>query len=274
MNKLKRFLFNKGSAFAYAIITAIFSVFPEEYFKLIKLNPNWQDTISTMVNRLGVCLIIFVICSFVYISWNNNRENVSVSWNNYTIRIECGDLYKQPKGKIVVDFDECFTTIVGDAPSEIKPNTVCGQFLQKHPINNMQELINTSGIKPAKGKSQFKDQVRYEPGTIVPNGDFLLMAFAKLDNNGRGYLNYEDYIKCLNMLWKQIDLYRGTSDVYMPVIGSHIIRFDKDLSQQELLDIIVCSYLLSSSKIKKPYKLHIVYRPQEGFSVNNIIGID
>ena len=272
MNKLKRFLFNKGSSVAYAIITAVFTVVPEDFFKCVKLKADWQDMTSATVNRLIICVVVFLISSLVYLAFRKKRKTATVSGNNYTI--ECGDLLDHPKGKTIINFDECFTTQVGDKPSDVKPDSVCGQYLKKNPIDNMQELIDNAGIKPAKGKSQFKNQVRYEPGTIVPNGEFLLMAFAKLDKYGRGYLNYEDYLECLNTLWDQVDLYHGTCDVFMPILGSKITRFEKNLTQQELLDIIIFSYRLSSKRMKRPCKLHIVYQPKEGFSVNNISGVD
>lgn len=274
MNKLKRFLFNKGSSVAYAIITAVFTVVPEDFFKCVKLKADWQDMTSATVNRLIICVVVFLISSLVYLAFRKKRKTATVSGNNYTIQIECGDLLDHPKGKTIINFDECFTTQVGDKPSDVKPDSVCGQYLKKNPIDNMQELIDNAGIKPAKGKSQFKNQVRYEPGTIVPNGEFLLMAFAKLDKYGRGYLNYEDYLECLNTLWDQVDLYHGTCDVFMPILGSKITRFEKNLTQQELLDIIIFSYRLSSKRMKRPCKLHIVYQPKEGFSVNNISGVD
>ena len=115
---------------------------------------------------------------------------------------------------------------------------------------------------------------RYASGTIVPNGDYLLMAFAKLNQNGLGHLTYDEYLECLNSLWEQIDLWHGTSDVYVPILGSKITRFDKELTQQELLDTMISSYRLSPKKMKKPYKLHIVCREREGFSLNDIFGVE
>ena len=204
--------------------------------------------------------------------YRKKRRKVTISGNNHSIQIEYGDLFAFNGGKIIIDFDECYTTKVGSAPGDIKPESVCGQYLSKHPINNMEALINAAGVKPAKGKSEYNGQTRYTPGTIVPNEDFLLMAFAKLDKDGLGKLTYDEYIECLDTLWQQIDKYHGTSDVYMPILGSKITRFDKELTQQELLDIIISSYRLSPKKLRKPYKLHIACREREGFSLNDVFG--
>ena len=99
------------------------------------------------------------------------------------------------------------------------------------------------------------------------------MAFAKLDRYGLGQMTYEQYIECLNNLWVQIDRYHGTDDVYIPVLGSHITRFDRELTQQELLDIMISSYRLSTRKLKLPNRLFIVCKAREGFSLNDIFGV-
>ena len=57
----------------------------------------------------------------------------------------------------------------------------------------------------------------------------------------------------------------------IPILGAGTTRFDdKLLTQQELLDIIVASYKLSSHKIKEPNQLHIVCKKREGFSLNRV----
>jgi hypothetical protein len=45
---------------------------------------------------------------------------------------------------------------------------------------------------------------------------------------------------------------------------------DNELSQQDLLEIIINSYKLSMHKIKNPNKLRIICKRTEGFSINSI----
>lgn len=87
MNKLKKILFNKGSTAAYAIITAIFTVVPEDCFLLWKLNDKWQDTTNALINRLIVCVVIFVIVNIIYSIYRKN------------IHLACGDNDRAPYGK-------------------------------------------------------------------------------------------------------------------------------------------------------------------------------
>lgn len=110
-----------------------------------------------------------------------NRKIVTIEDENYSIQIGYGDLFDVNDGKVVINFDECYTTKVGTSPSDIKKDSVCGQYLGKYPIESIQTLITNTGIKPEKGKSQYKEKEKYKPGTIIPNGKYLLMAFTKLD---------------------------------------------------------------------------------------------
>lgn len=272
MSKIKEFFFGKGGGIAYAIISAIFTFVPEDFFKHGIILCDWQESAVLLVNRLIAFALVLIVTNLFYCLYCRFRRSVTIAENNYSITIEYSDLFSKKDGMKVIHFDECFTTSVGSRPEDIKPASVCGQYLQKYPIANMQEVITEAGIKPI-GKSLYGQKDKYTPGTIIPRGDFLLMAFAKLDRDGRGVFTYEKYVECLDKLWKQIDLYHGTKNVYLPILGSQITRFDKELSQQELLDIMIASYRLSDRKLRYPNTLHIVCTKRDGFSLNNIFGV-
>lgn len=275
MSKIFNFLFGKGNTIAYAIITAVFTIVPESIFISVKLCNDWSDTICIVVNRIIICFVILFFSNIFYRIWRNIRQNVIIRGNNFVIQIEYGNLMELSSGKVVINFDECFTSTIGDAPSDIKAESLCGQFLSQYTNWNIRDLIDKSGIKPARNQSRYNHNTRYTPGTIILKDNYMLMAFAKLDENGRGFLSYKEYLNCLDKLWEQIDVFRGTDDVYIPILGSGIIYFDgeRNFSQQELLDIMICSYCLSPKKIKTPNKLHIVCRKLDGFSINNAIGV-
>lgn len=101
------------------------------------------------------------------------------------------------------------------------------------------------------------------------------MAFVTLDKNGSGrFFTRDEYLKCLSILWKEIDIYYGQQDVCIPILGAGLTRFEggvgASISQQELLNMIIWSYKLSSYKIKSPHKLRIICKKSKGFSIYKI----
>ncbi len=176
----------------------------------------------------------------------------------------------------VIHFDECYTTSVGMATAQIKPNTVCGQFLNIKPNINIKKLIQQYNIKPQKHKSLYNHQDCYELGTLIPYEEYLLLAFAKLDEKGLGYFQSKDeYCKCLEKLWKEINKYYANHDVYVPVLGAGLTRINKGtedaLTKKEALNIMILSYKLSSYKLKDPYKLHIVCNYDNELFIDQLI---
>lgn len=126
-----------------------------------------------------------------------------------------------------------------------------------------------------RSKSKYGNRTRYKHGSIVPNGDDLLMAFVPLDESGRGiFRSVMDYRNSLLNMWDEIDKHYGQCDVCIPILGSGITRIGNgstaQLSQQELLDMIIWSYKMNPHKLKKPYKLRIICKSADEFSLNNI----
>ena len=66
MNKLKKILTNKGSTAAYALLTAIFTVVPDDVFKTIIINKSWPESTNILINRTIICAVVFAISNIVY----------------------------------------------------------------------------------------------------------------------------------------------------------------------------------------------------------------
>lgn len=268
-------LFKKSITRSLEVIAVVFAVVPESGFELIRLIPCAPDAINVIVVRMLVLVFASFVSLVAHVLFLHFRNSVILEDNDCIIEIKYGDLLSEENCKRVISFDECFTTRIGSAPEDINPKSICGQYISLNADFDIAELIKTAGLKPEKTSSQFNGQTRYLPGSIVPNGDDLLLAFAPLNKSGRAeFSTRSDYLDCLSTLWDEIYKYHGQEDVSIPIFAAGATGFvggsGLSLSQQELLDMIIWSYKLSARKIKKPQKLRIVCKRQAGFSINNV----
>lgn len=278
-------LFKKSTVYTFAIISTIFTFVPEVVFekkisienvlKNFNLENEVISAINIIVNRILTFVIVWIIVTIFYKIYLRFRNKVIIKGNNYQITVEYGDLLKTEECKKVINFDECFSTHVGNNPADIKETSICGQYLIANPTLDIQLLISNSHLTPLDSKSKYQNKERYESGRIVSNGNELLMAFAKLDEDGRGrFFTRDEYLKCLAVLWEEIDKHYGQQDVCVPILGAGLTRFEggsgASIPKQELLDMMIWSYKLSSYKIKSPYKLRIICRRDDEFSLDKI----
>lgn len=258
----------------FSFITILFTFVPESAFDLFSWSrfiPSIIPAVNIVINRIIVLTVCFIIVSIMNCIRYLCRRRYVINDDTCCIEVTYGDILEQKDCKIVIPFDECFSTHVGPNPEDINENSICGQYLKRYPITNMQALIMSRKIKPESSKSEYGCLERYLSGTLVPRDNFLLMSFAHLDSNGSGFISCDDYLKCLSKLWKEIDKYYSQNDVCIPILGSGVTRFNgAELTQQELLDKIIASYKLSCYKIKKPSKLRIICKKTDGFSLNRI----
>ena len=208
------------------------------------------------------------------------QRSVSYKRNNCNISVEYKDYFHTENCLRVINFDECYTSVVGTRPEEIKATSICGQFLlalekEGDKEFNIDKLIQKYSLKPERGQSKYQSKNRYKPGTIIPYKENLLLAFARLDENGKAkFFSRDEYIECLFNMWKEINKYDVQEDVCIPILGDGVTRFvgcnGSIIPKQELLDIVIGTYKLSPYKIKAPNKLRIICRRSEDFSLNKI----
>lgn len=278
----------RSSTLALSVVVTIFAFVPENVFSEIHtflekffcsfdiVCQYWSaSAVCIVCNRILLVLFVWFIVTIFYCFFLMFRKSVTIENDDCKIKVEYGNLLKCKNCKKLINFDECYTTDVGQAPHQIKPTSLCGQYLSANPTIKIVQLLEQAHIQPARAKSKYQRKDRYESGTILPNGDDLLLAFVPLNESGIGvFPSYKDYIDSLSLLWQEIDKYYCLKDVCVPILGSGISRFGdgsgKSFSQQELLDIMIWSYKLSPYKLKKPYTLRIVCKKSNEFSLNEI----
>lgn len=207
----------KSLKWSVGVISVIFTFVPESVFgsvirwdgfcsyvsKLFEGAFNPGD-LNVIANHL-LCLIVIHLFLLLIVTgyYKCFRKTVTIKGNDYVVKVKYGNIFNEKNCKMVISFDECFTTIVGDAPWQIKPTSICGQYLKANPSLDISHLIAKAGIIAASRKSKYRKQDRYTSGTIVPNNNDLLLAFVPLDKDGRGvFSSYEEYLTCLFALWK------------------------------------------------------------------------
>lgn len=276
----------RGLVWAFAIFSAIMTFLSESIFsncciinkEIIEKSKyfSWIDVDATNITIMKVLVFAGLAVTAILLSCGYSRiKKEKITGNNYSIVVEYGNLLKKKNGQRLINFDECFTTTVGTGTADIKKDSVCGQYLIRNANLDVQALIARSSVKPCRRKSKYNNYTCYEPGTIVANGDDLLMAFTRLESNGKSMkFTVEEYLKCLSLLWEEIDNNYNNKDVYVPVLGSGIARFENGISQsmakQEIVDLMISSYKLSPHKLKNKNTLHIVCRRSDDFSMDKI----
>ena len=271
MSRIYKFL-RSSFAIAFTLTTFVFTFVPDSLFSHGFIHVDFHDDAIIACNKL-LCLtsiaIVTIAGKYIYKRWI--QTSCFITGNGYKIVVEYGDLFDKTDCKKVISFDECYTTHVGELPSDIKASSICGQFLAKYPDEDFKQIIQSSGLEPSKKRSEYQKKECYKSGSIVPYNEYLLLAFTKLDKDGLGRMSREDFLQCLDYLWMELDQYHADQSVAIPILGSGVTGFkDETLLQQQLLDMIIASYKLSPYKMKSPSVLHIVCRKNEYFSLNKI----
>mgnify|MGYP003293132528 CR=1 FL=1 len=268
INRWKKF-FKHVYGYSVGIITLVFTFIPESAFTYGFFHVDCPEEVIITCNRLLCLFVFFISISLITYCSCRWRKSVKIKGNDYTILVEYGDLFRKDNCKKVIAFDECYSTNVGSAPADIKPHSICGQFLAKYP--GIGAVIQSYGLKHQRKHSEYQNKKCFESGSIIPVDDYLLLAFAKLDKEGLGRMTREEFLSCLNLMWKEIDRHHCQQSVALPILGSGITRFkDETLTQQQLLDMIIASYKLSPDKLNPSATLHIVCKEDDNFSLNKI----
>ena len=99
-------LLKQGCAIAGTLISAVFTIIPEEVFKHGFVDCSWSDTTIIVANRVLVCLTIIALSIVGCAIYRCLRRSVSISEKSLSIKIEYKNLLKVKKGKKVISFDE------------------------------------------------------------------------------------------------------------------------------------------------------------------------
>ncbi|CZP78225.1 Uncharacterised protein [Legionella pneumophila] len=253
--------FKEKSSAIFAIITAllIFIDIPNDY-------------------RILTGLVVAVILVIVYIAiWlhSNNLQDITLNIEGSTVNIKVGDIFTQ-QGFKVIAFNEYFDTAVDN--KLIAEKSLNGTFIKEHldiPPSELDkyitaydfesdEIIDTD-VKRISGKD-----TKYSLGTICVYKDYFLTAFSKFDSNNKANLTMPEYIEFLISFWDKINRIYAQQSVSTTIFGSGITRIKghKNISDEDLIKIMLWTFRISEMRFKYPAKLTIVIHEDKINQIN------
>ncbi|WP_235630755.1 macro domain-containing protein [Epilithonimonas ginsengisoli] len=173
-------------------------------------------------------------------------------------------------------FNEYFDTVVDD--KIISNSSLNGIYVKKNFLDNVDKLdnfivansdeldiIDNQTYRRLGGKL-----VKFKLSTIFVYEDFILTAFTKFDEHNKAILTMPEYIEFLINFWDRVNRVYAQKTVSVPIFGSGITRIKehKNISDEDLLKIMLWTFKLSEMKFKHPAKLTIVVHEDKIGQIN------
>lgn len=250
-------LLNRNLWKEYYVVLSVISVIASLLFLFLKIPDS----------KTLCCFIGFVICLVVafLIVWYraNHISTALLNINNSILEIREGDIFKE-NGFKIINFNEFFDTQVDDII--ISKQSLNSEYITHfYPQVSDLDTIISSDAHSAKcilGKAERTagKTLKYKLGTIIKNGEYFLLAFSHFDEDNRAYLEINDFIDCLINMWNECDIYYGGNTVVLPLLGSGITRFRgyENITDQELLEILIWSFKMSRIRFQYPARAKII----------------
>lgn len=222
---------------------------------------------------------IFVVClSILYVGiWHrlNKLQSIELSVEGSTVTVKTGDIFAED-GLKVIAFNEYFDTQVDD--KIISSNSLNGRFIKEHLRGSLYELdehISTYHFEKEEiiGENEEREtgkKIKFDLGTISVYHDFLLTAFTHFDQYNRANLTMPEYLRFLITFWDKVNRVYAQRSVSVPIFGSGITRIKehKNISDEDLLKIMLWTFRISETRFKHPAKLTIVIHPEKIGRIN------
>lgn len=248
--------------------------------RIVKKFSDYTSTISTIFslllifidipteNKITLGVIFLFILSLLYFGiWlkSNNLMEVNLDVEGSIVTVKAGDLFQQDGFKVIA-FNEYFDTQVDD--NIISHKSLNGLYIDNHLSDSIPDLderisnfkFDEDEILEVNHQRKMGKKQKYSLGTIFVNEDYLLTAFSKFDDKNRAFLTMPDYLGFLINFWDKVNRIYAQKSVSVPIFGSGITRIKehKNISDEDLLKIMLWTFRISEMRFKFPAKLTIV----------------
>lgn len=258
--------------------------------RIVKKFSDYTSTISTIFslllifvdipteNKITLGIIFLFTLSLLYFGiWlkSNNLTEVNLDVEGSIVTVKAGDLFLQDGFKVIA-FNEYFDTQVDD--NIISHKSLNGLYIDNHlsgPISDLDQSISNykfdeDEILEVNQERKIGKKQKYSLGTIFVNEDYLLTAFSKFDDKNRAFLTMPDYLGFLINFWDKVNRIYAQKSVSVPIFGSGITRIKehKNISDEDLLKIMLWTFRISEMRFKFPAKLTIVIHKDKIDKIN------
>lgn len=251
-----------------AVISGI-SVVASLLFIIIEIPKEMKLTVG--------CIFLIVLLGIYIVLWfrSNNLEQIQTKIEGSDVTIKKGDIFKQSDFKVIA-FNEYFDTQVDD--KIISAQSLNGIFITNYLDTSVVELDRYIESYPFEddevtgentGRKSGK-KTRFEIGTICVYGEYLLTAFSKFDDKNRAWLTMPEYLGFLINFWDRVNRVYAQKSVSVPIFGSGITRIKehKNISDEDLLKIMLWTFRISEMRFKYPAKLTIIIHAGKMDTIN------
>jgi len=223
-------------------------------------------------------LVYLAIHAVVYVGiWlrSNSLNHVEIDIEGTKVTIKVGDIFSE-SGLKAIAFNEYFDTQVDN--KLISDASLNGIYLKKHlgmPISRLDKEIEEYGFEPDEildineARTSGKKQ-KYRLGTIFVHGEYLLAAMSKFDESNRATLTMPEYLEFLIRFWDRVNKVYAQKSVSTPIFGSGITRIKghKNISDEDLLKIMLWTFRISEMRFKYPARLSIIVHHEKIEQIN------
>lgn len=258
--------------------------------RIVKKFSDYTSTISTIFslllifvdipteNKITLGIIFLFTLSLLYFGiWlkSNNLTEVNLDVEGSIVTVKAGDLFLQDGFKVIA-FNEYFDTQVDD--NIISHKSLNGLYIDNHlsgPISDLDQRVSNykfdeDEILEVNQERKVGKKQKYSLGTIFVNEDYLLTAFSKFDDKNRAFLTMPDYLGFLINFWDKVNRIYAQKSVSVPIFGSGITRIKehKNISDEDLLKIMLWTFRISEMRFKFPAKFTIVIHKDKIDKIN------
>lgn len=252
----------------------------------LKITSGISATLSLLVLFVDIpaeCKItygwIFIgLLIFIYLAilvWSNNLNKIDINVEGSDVTIKVGDIFLET-GLKAIAFNEYFDTQVDN--KIIAEGSLNGIFIKRHlgvPVSDLDHHIekypfDSGEILETNTGRKLGKQVRYQIGTICIYKDFLLTAFSKFGDDNKAVLTMPEYLEFLINFWDKVNNVYAQQSVSTPIFGSGITRIKghKNISDEDLLKIMLWTFRISEMRFKYPARLTVVIHKDKIEKIN------